>query len=397
MKKKVVLAYSGGLDTSVAVQWVRESYDADVIAVAVDIGEEKDYAAIQKKATDVGAVASRLIDAKEEFVRDFVFPSLKANAVYENKYFLATAIARPLISKIIAQVAEEEGAGAVSHGSTGKGNDQVRFEASFGALNPDLEVIAPAREWGMTREQEIDYAQQNGIPIPIDLDNPYSMDVNLWGKSIECGVLEDPSKEPPEEIYEWTVSPQAAPDTPTYIEIGFDQGVPISLNGDAMDGVSLIEELNQLGGSNGVGRVDMMENRLVGIKSREIYECPAGTILTTAHRELEAMTIDRETMHFKQQVELKYSELVYYGLWFSDLKKAIDAFVNSTQENVTGTVTMKLYKGSCVVAGRTSNRSLYSYEMATYDKADAFDHASGKGFCEVFGLPLKVAARLRMR
>ncbi len=393
--KKVALAYSGGLDTSVAIKWMQDTYGVEVVAVAVDIGEEKDYAAIQKKAKDMGAVASHLVDAKQEFVRDYVFPSLKANAVYENKYLLATAIARPLISKVVVDVAEKEGADTVSHGSTGKGNDQVRFEVSFGALNPSLNIITPAREWGMTREQEIEYARQNGIPIPVDLDNPYSMDVNLWGKSIECGVLEDPAQEPPEEIYEWTVSPQNAPDMPAYVEIDFERGLPVALNGEAMDGVTLIEKVNKIGGANGVGRVDMMENRLVGIKSREIYECPAGTILTAAHRELEALTLDRETMHFKQQVELKYSELIYYGLWYSDLKKALDSFLDATQENVTGHVRMKLYKGSCVIAGRTSPRSLYSYKMATYDKADAFDHTAGKGFCEIFGLPLKVAAQLR--
>lgn len=393
--KKVALAYSGGLDTSVAIKWMQDTYGVEVVAVAVDIGEEKDYAAIQKKAKDMGAVASHLVDAKEEFVRDFVFPSLKANAVYENKYLLATAIARPLISKVVVEVAQQEGADTVSHGSTGKGNDQVRFEVSFGALDPSLGIITPAREWGMTREQEIEYAKHHNIPIPVDLDNPYSMDVNLWGKSIECGVLEDPAQEPPEEIYEWTVSPQNAPEEPTYLDIDFEKGIPVALNGEAMDGVTLIEQVNKIGGANGVGRVDMMENRLVGIKSREIYECPAGTILTAAHRELEALTLDRETMHFKQQVELKYSELVYYGLWFSDLKKAVDAFIDSTQENVTGHVRMKLYKGSCVIAGRTSPRSLYSYKMATYDKADAFDHTAGKGFCEIFGLPLKVAAQLR--
>jgi len=394
---KVVLAYSGGLDTSVAIRWIQENYDAEVIAVAVDIGEEKDYAAIQKKATDVGAVSSRLVDAKEEFVRDFVFPALKANAVYENKYLLATAIARPLIAKIVTQVAQEEGADTVAHGATGKGNDQVRFEVSFGALNPSLKVVAPAREWGMTREEEIEYARRHGIPIPVDVDSPYSVDVNLWGRSIECGVLEDPSQEPPEEVFQWTVSPQNAPDTPTFVEIGFEKGIPVSLDGRRMDGVALIEELNKIGGANGVGRVDMMENRLVGIKSREIYECPAGTILTAAHREIEALTIDRETMHFKQLVELKFSELAYYGLWFSDLRKAIAAFIDTTQENVTGNVTMKLFKGSCTVAGRRSPHSLYSYEMATYDKADAFDHTAGRGFCEIFGLPLKVAARLRKR
>jgi len=397
LMNKVVLAYSGGLDTSVAIRWIQENYDAEVIAVAVDIGEEKDYAAIQKKATDVGAVSSRLVDAKEEFVRDFVFPALKANAVYENKYLLATAIARPLIAKIVTQVAQEEGADTVAHGATGKGNDQVRFEVSFGALNPSLKVVAPAREWGMTREEEIEYARRHGIPIPVDVDSPYSVDVNLWGRSIECGVLEDPSQEPPEEVFQWTVSPQNAPDTPTFVEIGFEKGIPVSLDGRRMDGVALIEELNKIGGANGVGRVDMMENRLVGIKSREIYECPAGTILTAAHREIEALTIDRETMHFKQLVELKFSELAYYGLWFSDLRKAIAAFIDTTQENVTGNVTMKLFKGSCTVAGRRSPHSLYSYEMATYDKADAFDHTAGRGFCEIFGLPLKVAARLRKR
>jgi argininosuccinate synthase len=397
LMNKVVLAYSGGLDTSVAIRWIQENYNAEVIAVAVDIGEEKDYAAIQKKATDVGAVSSRLVDAKEEFVRDFVFPALKANAVYENKYLLATAIARPLIAKIVTQVAQEEGADTVAHGATGKGNDQVRFEVSFGALNPSLKVVAPAREWGMTREEEIEYARRHGIPVPVDVDSPYSVDVNLWGRSIECGVLEDPSQEPPEEVFQWTVSPQNAPDTPTFVEIGFEKGIPVSLNGRRMDGVALIEELNKIGGANGVGRVDMMENRLVGIKSREIYECPAGTILTAAHREIEALTIDRETMHFKQLVELKFSELAYYGLWFSDLQKAIAAFIDTTQENVTGNVTMKLFKGSCTVAGRRSPHSLYSYEMATYDKADAFDHTAGRGFCEIFGLPLKVAARLRKR
>jgi len=388
--KKVVLAYSGGLDTSIAIKWLQENYCDEVITVAVDVGQNIDLKFVKEKALKVGAVKSFVVDAKEEFAKDYVLKGLQAGAVYESNYPLATAYSRPLISKILVDFAEKEGAQAVVHGCTGKGNDQVRFEVSIAALNPNLQVIAPAREWGFTREEEIEYAKKYDIPIPVDVDNPYSVDQNLWGRSCECGVLEDPWVEPPEEAYEWTVNVKDAPDQPTYLEIVFEKGIPVSVDGKKLSLPELILSLNEVGGRNGVGRVDMVENRLVGIKSREIYECPGATILLKAYQALESLVLPRELSHFKQNISLKYAELTYYGLWFSALKEALDGFVNVAKEKVTGTVKVKLYKGSSVVVGRKSENSLYDFNLATYDQGDTFNQDFAKGFIELWGLPTKV-------
>jgi argininosuccinate synthase len=394
-KAKCVLAYSGGLDTSVAIKWIAEKYDVDVIAVAVDVGEEKDYEGIRLKGEQTGAVESIVVDARREFVDDYVSRAIKTNLWYEHKYPAFTALARPLLAQEQVRVALDRGAEFVAHGCTGKGNDQVRFEVTYAALAPHLKCIAPAREWGMTREEEIDYAEANGIPVPVGKKSPYSTDTNLWGRSIECGIIEDPSVEGPDDAWAWTVSPQAAPDQPTYVAIDFEQGVPVALDGEKMNGVELIAKLNALGGANGVGRVNMMENRLVGIKSRELYETPAATMLLAAHRDLESLTLDRETYHFKPYLELRYAEIVYYGLWFTPLREAIDAFVDETQKYVNGQVTMKLYKGTCEAVARTSPNSLYDFSLASYGEADKFDQTKSKGFIDIFALPAKVAAAVR--
>jgi argininosuccinate synthase len=393
MKKKVVLAYSGGLDTSVALKWLQDKYDLDVIALSLDLGEEKDYEGIRRKAEKLGVLKAQVIDAKEEFLTDYVFPALRANALY-GRYPLATALGRYLISKHIARVAQEEGAEMAAHGATGKGNDQVRFEVSFAALAPALQALAPAREWGMNREQEIEYARVHSIPVPVNVDSPYSIDTNIWGRSIECGVLEDPSQEPPEEVFEWTTSPLNAPDSPTYLEIEFEKGVPLRLDKKPIGPVELVTMLNRIGGENGVGRIDALEDRLVGIKSREVYEAPAATILICAHAALESMTLDRETLHLKHQLEQKYAEIVYNGLWFTPLRRHLDAFFISTQENVTGSVRIKLYKGNCAPVGISSPHSLYQFRLATYDQQDVFDHSAGLGFIKIWGLPAKVAAEV---
>ncbi len=392
--KKIVLAYSGGLDTSVILKWLQEEYGAEVIAFTADLGQGENLAPARERAKKTGASKIYIEDLREEFVANYVFPALQAGAVYESKYMLATALGRPLIAKRLVEIAVEEGADAVAHGCTGKGNDQVRFEVTAAALNPDILVLAPVREWKMkSRDEEIEYAQKHQIPITVTKENPYSTDLNLWGRSIECGVLEDPWVEPPEEVYEITVSPQDAPDEPRYIEIDFSQGVPVKLDGQAMSGAELIQMLNAIGGEHGVGRVDMVENRLVGIKSREIYECPAATILLTAHKGLEELTLDRETLHYKNaMVSSRYSELVYYGLWFHPLREALDAFVKNTQQNVTGRVRLRLYKGACTLVGRKSPYSLYDYSLATYDKEDVFDQTAAAGFIKIWGLPLKVKA-----
>ncbi len=389
---KVALAYSGGLDTSVAVRWLQEQRGFDVIAVAVDVGEQRDYEAIRRKALDIGAVESLVLDAKEEFAREFVFRALTANALYEGKYPVSTALARPLIAKLVGQVARDRGAQAVAHGCTGKGNDQVRFDVTFGVLYPELEIIAPFREWRVSRDEEMDWARERGVPVPTDKQKPYSTDVNLWGRSIECGVLEDPWQEPPAEVYEWTRAPQDARPEPAYVEIGFERGIPVSLDGRKLSGATLIAGFNALAGEHGVGRIDMVENRLVGFKSREIYECPAATVLLAAHRDLESMTLERELAHYKQMLELKYGELIYYGLWYSPLRRALDAFMEHTQQRVTGVVRMKLHRGACAAVGRRSPYSLYSYELATYDKADQFDASLSRGFVQLWGLSSRVAA-----
>ncbi len=393
MAEKVVLAYSGGLDTSVAIRWIAENYHMDVIALMVDVGSERDLPAIQQKALKVGAVKSLVVDARELFVKHFVFPALKADALYEGQYPLATALARPLIVKLMVDAANEQGASAVAHGCTGKGNDQVRFDVSTMALAPHLKIIAPAREWGMTREEEIAYAQKHDIPVPVG--SAYSIDMNLWGRSIECGILEDPWAEPPEEVFAWTRAPQDAPDKPSYVEIGFERGVPVSLDGKNLDGVSLIERLNELAGEHGVGRIDHVENRLVGIKSREVYEAPAATVLLIAHKALEAMTLSREQLRFKEKVALEYADLIYNGLWFAALHQDLAAYVESTQRHVTGTVRVKLCKGKATVVGRKSPKSLYSFGLATYDKGDEFDQSASVGFIHIWGLPVKTQARVQ--
>lgn len=390
MADKVVLAYSGGLDTSVAIRWLIENYHMDVIALMVNMGSERDLPAIQQKALNTGAAKSLVVDARGLFVKHFVFPALKAGALYEGQYPLATALARPLIVKLMVDAAKEEGAVAVAHGCTGKGNDQVRFDVSVFALAPHLKIIAPAREWGMTREEEIAYANKHDIPISVGSE--YSVDVNLWGRSIECGVLEDPWAEPPEEVFALTRSPLAAPDKPSYVEIGFERGVPVSLDGKNLDGVSLIQQLTDLAGKHGVGRIDHVENRLVGIKSREIYEAPAATVLLTAHKALEAMTLSKEQLRFKESVALEYADLVYNGLWFTAYHQDLAAYVESSQRHVTGTVRVKLLKGNATVVGRKSPKSLYSFGLATYDKGDEFDQSASVGFIHIWGLPMKTQA-----
>lgn len=393
MKEKVVLAYSGGLDTSVAIKWIAETYGYDVIALAIDIGMEKNYPAIQQRGLDVGAIKSLVIDARETFVKEYVFRAIQANALYEGEYPLATALARPLIAKLLVDVAHQEGATAVAHGCTGKGNDQVRFDVSINALDPKLKIIAPAREWGMTREEEITYAKKHSIAIPVTSESPYSVDENLWGRSIECGVLENPWTEPPEDIYGYTKSAKDAPDEPTYVEIGFEKGVPVSLDGNVMDGVSLIDRVAELAGGHGVGRIDNLENRLVGIKSREIYEAPAATVLLKAHRALEALAFSRDQQRFKEIVTQTYSNLIYDGLWFGSLRYDLDAYIGSSQRFVTGVVRMKLHKGNAVVVGRKSPYSLYDLSLATYDEGDVFDQRASLGFIHIWGLPLTIQAQ----
>ena len=393
MTDKVVLAYSGGLDTSVAIKWLKENYNIDVITLTVDVGNERDFSAVKEKALKVGAIKALVADAKELFVNQFIFPALQADAIYEGQYSLATALSRPLMAKLLVDAALEEGASAVAHGCTGKGNDQVRFEVCINALAPSLKVIAPAREWGMTREQTIDYAERNNIPVPITVASPYSIDENLWGKSTECGVLEDPWTEPPADVYTWTKSPGEAPDKAEYVEIGFEQGIPTVINGKKMDGVSLIQQLNELAGKHGVGRIDHIENRLVGIKSREIYEAPAATVLLQAHQALEAMTLSRGQSRFKQKVAAEYADLVYDGLWFTPLHHDLAAYVKSSQRFVTGTVRIKLFKGNSTVVGRKSPFSLYSFSLATYDEGDEFDQSAAPGFIHIWGLPVKTQAQ----
>ncbi len=393
MSDKVVLAYSGGLDTSVAIKWLKEKYNLDIIAVTIDVGNERDFTTIRQKALDVGAVKAVVLDAKEAFVKHFVFPALQADASYEGQYPLATALARPLMAKLLVDIALKERASAVAHGCTGKGNDQVRFEVSINALAPGLEILAPAREWGMSREESINYAQRHDIPIPVTVASPYSTDENLWGKSIECGVLEDPWTEPPEEVFIWTRSPAEAPDKPSYVEIGFEEGIPITIDGQELDGVSLIQQLNNLAGKHGVGRIDHVENRLVGIKSREIYEAPAATVLLQAHQALEALTLSKDQLRFKQRVAVEYADLIYNGLWFTRLHQDLAAYVKSSQCFVTGTVRLKLFKGSSSVVGRKSPFSLYNFGLATYDKGDQFDQSASPGFIHIWGLPVRNQAQ----
>ncbi|CAI9393792.1 Argininosuccinate synthase [Bacillus sp. T2.9-1] len=386
---KVVLAYSGGLDTSVAIKWLQDQ-GYDVVACCLDVGEGKDLNFIQQKALSVGAVQSYVIDAKEEFAQDFALTAMQAHTLYEGKYPLVSALSRPLISKKLVEVAEKENAVAVAHGCTGKGNDQVRFEVSIQALNPNLKVLAPVREWGWSREEEIAYAKDKNIPIPVNLDSPFSIDQNLWGRSNECGILEDPWAAPPEEAYDLTVSLENAPNQADVIEIEFKEGVPVSIDGISYSLSELILQLNKIAGKHGVGRIDHVENRLVGIKSREVYECPGALTLIKAHKELEDITLVKEVAHFKPVIEKKITEVIYEGLWFSPITKALQAFLQETQKNVTGTVRVKLFKGHAIVEGRKSPNSLYDEKLATYTSDDEFDHAAAVGFIKLWGLPTKV-------
>ena len=395
MSEKVILAYSGGLDTSVAIKWLQEKHDMDVITFTVDVGNERDFSAVKEKALKVGAIKAVVKDAKKIFVDHFVFPALQADAIYEGQYPLATALSRPLMAMLLVDIALEEEASAVAHGCTGKGNDQVRFEVSVNALAPKLKIIAPAREWKMTREQTIKYAQRHGIPVPVTIASPYSIDENLWGRSIECGVLEDPWVEPPADAFAWTKSPDEAPDKPGYVEIDFDKGIPVALNGKKVGGVRLIQQLNEIAGKHGVGRIDHVENRLVGIKSREIYEAPAATVLLQAHQALEALTSSKEQLRFKQKVAMEYADLIYNGLWFTSLSQDLAAYVKSSQRFVTGTVRVKLFKGNCMVVGRKSPYSLYSFGLATYDKGDQFDQSASPGFIHIWGLPVRTQAQVQ--
>ncbi len=389
--EKVVLAYSGGVDTSVCIPYLKEEWGVkEVITLAADLGQGDELEPIREKALKSGALESLVADATEDFVKDYAFPSIQANALYENRYPLSTALARPLIAKLLVEAAEKYGADAVAHGCTGKGNDQVRFDVSIMALNPNLKVLAPAREWGMSREETIAYGERFGIPSPVKKSSPYSIDRNLLGRSIEAGPLEDPNFEAPEEIYLMTKAIADTPNEPEYIEIGFTCGLPTSLNGIDLAPVALISQLNQLAGNHGVGRIDMVENRLVGIKSREIYEAPALLVLINAHRDLESLTLTADVSHYKRGIEETYSQMIYQGLWYSPLKDALDAFIKKTQEQVSGTVRVKLFKGNASIVGRKSENSLYSPDLATYGAEDQFDHKAAEGFIYVWGLPTRV-------
>lgn len=390
--QKVVLAYSGGLDTSVAIPWLRERYGCSVVAVCVDLGQGEDLKAVQEKALASGAERCYVIDARREFLEGYAWPVLRAGAVYEGKYLLGTSFARPLIARHLVEVARREGADAVAHGATGKGNDQVRFELSIRALEPDLPIIAPWREWHIrSREDAMAYARQRGIPVPVTPEEPYSRDQNLWHLSHEGGVLEDPGQEPPSSVLRLTTRPEDAPDEPEYVTVRFERGTPVG------DSVELLRFLNEVGGRHGVGVACLVENRLVGMKSRGLYETPGGTILVEAHAELERLCLDRQTLHFKQHVALRYAELVYDGFWFSPLREALDAFVERTQETVTGEVRVRLYKGSCTPVAAQSPYSLYDPQLATFGRDEIYRHADAEGFIRLLGLPIQVRARLARR
>lgn len=398
-KEKILLAYSGGLDTSIIIPWLLENYDCEVIAMAGEVGIGVDAEALKKKALDCGAVACYVEDISEEFITDFIYPTLKANAVYEGKYLLGTSFARPVIAKRMVEIAVREGCTAIAHGATGKGNDQVRFELAIKALAPQMKIIAPWRVWDIkSREEEIEYAQKRNIPIPVTKENNYSMDENLWHLSHEGMDLENPENEPQyDKLLKLTVAPEKAPDTPTYVEISFEKGVPVAVDGKSMDPVCLLKYLNEIGGKNGVGIVDIVENRLVGMKSRGVYETPGGTILYEAHRHLEYLTLEKDTLHYKDIVAQKYAEMVYNGLWFHPLREALAVFVDETQKTVTGTVRLKLYKGNCMPAGTKSPYSLYDEEIATFSEDHVYDQADAGGFINCFGLPTKVVAQMKKR
>ena len=392
---KIVVAYSGGLDTSVMIKWLKEKYDAEIITATGNLGGKAELEGLEKKALNTGASKVYIKNLIDEFIRGYIFPSLKAGALYERAYPLATALGRPLLAKYLVSVARKEGADMIAHGCTGKGNDQVRFEVSIAALAPDLKVIAPLREWEFkSREEEIRYAKENYIPVAATVSSPYSIDENIWGTSMECGALEDPMNEPPEDAYRQTASPLNAPEEPQYVTIEFHEGIPVKLDGELMKPAELLIRLNKIGGAHGVGRIDLVENRLVGIKSREIYEAPAAVILHFAHTELERLTLDKNVSNMKERLSQEYANLVYNGLWYSPLRNALDAFVNETQKNVSGTVKVKLYKGNIIIAGRKSEHSLYDMNLATYSKEDEFDHKSSEGFIKIYGLPLKTYNRV---
>jgi len=394
--KKVVLAYSGGLDTSIILKWLKETYECEVIAYAANIGQEEELDGLEEKAKKTGASKCYIEDLTEDFVKNYIFQAIKANAIYEDRYLLGTSIARPVIAKKQVEIARLEGADAVCHGATGKGNDQVRFEMAFKGLAPDLKIIAPWREWELdSRSKLFDYAEKHGIPLPITKDKPYSMDRNILHISYEGGILEDPYREPDENMFILTRSPENAPDKPTYIEIDFKEGEPVAIDGNKMEPVALMKKLNSIAGENGIGRVDIVENRLVGIKSRGVYETPAGTLLLAAHRDLESITLDRDTQHFKDNLANEYATLIYNGLWFTRKREALDAMINKTQELVNGTVRLKLYKGNCTVVGRKSDDSLYSADIATFDASTMYDQKDATGFLNLYGLPIKVEAMMR--
>lgn len=394
--KKVVLAYSGGLDTSVILKWLKETYNCEVIAYSANIGQEEELEGLEEKAIKTGASKCYIEDLTEDFVKNYIFQAIKANAIYEDRYLLGTSLARPVIAKRQVEIARLEGADAVCHGATGKGNDQVRFEMAFKALAPDLKIIAPWREWELdSRSKLFDYAEKHGIPLPVTKDKPYSMDRNILHISYEGGILEDPYREPDESMFILTKSPEAAPDKATYLEIEFLKGEPVAINGEKMSPVQLMKTLNKIAGENGIGRVDIVENRLVGIKSRGVYETPAGTVLMAAHRDLESITLDRDTQHFKDDLANEYARLIYNGLWFTRKREALDALINKTQEYVSGVVRVKLYKGNCIIVGRKSDVTLYEPDIATFDASTLYNQKDASGFLNLYGLPIKVEAMLR--
>ncbi len=397
-KDKIAIAYSGGLDTSVMIKWLKDRYDAEIVAVTGNLGQQKEIENLEQKALDTGASGFSFLDLRADFVENYIWKALKAGALYEDVYPLATALGRPLLAKALVDVALETDCTMLAHGCTGKGNDQVRFEVTFASLAPHLKVLAPLREWEFTsREAEIAYALEHDIPVSATKKSPYSIDENIWGISIECGVLEDPLMPPPEDAYQITTSPEKAPDRAAVIDIEFEQGIPIALDGRKMDGLALIEELNRAGAAHGVGRLDMVENRVVGIKSREIYEAPAATILHFAHRELERLTLEKTVFQYKKNIAQDYANLIYNGTWFSPMREALDGFVEATQKTVSGLVRVKLFKGSVTLLGRTSPWSLYNEELATYTEADTFNHKAAEGFIHLYGLGLKTYSEVQAR
>ncbi len=397
MEKKIVLAYSGGLDTSFSIKWIQEKYDAEVITMTADVGQGDDLRLVEEKAKTIGALRHYSLDVKEEFVRDYVFASVKANGLYEGQYPISTALARPLIASKLVEIAKKEGAMGVAHGCTGKGNDQVRFDITVMALAPELQIVAPIREYNLTRIQELEYLRRHDITLPFEVSKTYSIDQNIWGRSIEGSDLEDPMKEPREDAFEWTVSSENAPDAADYVTVGFEKGIPTSINGIAEKPVELVSKLNSLAGKHGIGRIDHVEDRLVGIKSREVYECPAATVLLQAHRDLEKTVLTRHEVMFKQGIDEQWAFLVYTGLWLEPLKRDIDAFIESTQQRVSGEVRLRLHKGALRIVGRSSPQSLYDFNLATYGVETTFDQRLARGFIELWGLPTIAANTIRRR